>query len=202
MSVPAHGPFCQTKTYPTRCKDCAQDIFLLQCSCGSIVLFDELGWPWSKHICAGRAQAATGVGVGGTGALWTVTDELQDIFEDKVRRDRDPTSVPESSIVEPTEGASQTLLAVLRELRSNSHPVARLNNMPAAGVRLLGMNSKEKYWQTLLVDNGVRPNEHYSALAPHRLVADLKPNVMVMADLEAQVHGDWRHWVVKAIHAI
>ncbi len=46
-----HGPACNARTRPTRCRRCHEDIFFFTCDCGSRVLFDELGDSWTKHHC-------------------------------------------------------------------------------------------------------------------------------------------------------
>ena len=52
---PNHGLFCQSRTYRTKCWDCRAPIYVYQCSCGSVVLFDRLGSGWPLHTC-GRAS--------------------------------------------------------------------------------------------------------------------------------------------------
>jgi len=54
-----HGWWCNSRTYPLICKYCGSKIFHLSCDCGSSVLFDELGWPWPRHQCAGHASKLT-----------------------------------------------------------------------------------------------------------------------------------------------
>ena len=52
MSVPTHGPFCHTTTYPTKCPlGCGKVVFFFSCSCQSAVFFDALGEPWPEHHC-------------------------------------------------------------------------------------------------------------------------------------------------------
>lgn len=51
MSVPRHGVGCSTRTFPTKCSRCGDDVFFFSCTCGSKVFFDELGWPWPEHNC-------------------------------------------------------------------------------------------------------------------------------------------------------
>jgi hypothetical protein len=47
-----HGLWCGSRTFPLPCRYCAKPIFLFTCNCGSVVLFEELGTPWPKHLCA------------------------------------------------------------------------------------------------------------------------------------------------------
>ncbi len=57
MSPPTHGPHCRTIfCYPRACPDCRQEVYYWSCTCGSHVLFDELGEPWPKHECARRKR--------------------------------------------------------------------------------------------------------------------------------------------------
>lgn len=49
--MPAHGEWCNARTYPTTCPHCGQRVFFFTCDHGSRVFFDELGPPWPKHRC-------------------------------------------------------------------------------------------------------------------------------------------------------
>ena len=51
MSIPTHSINCYTKAYQTTCQDCNQSIWFFSCTCGSKVFFDDLGSPWTIHIC-------------------------------------------------------------------------------------------------------------------------------------------------------
>lgn len=46
-----HGIDCRKTTFPLKCRYCGNNIFFHSCSCGSRVLLDNLGPPWSKHDC-------------------------------------------------------------------------------------------------------------------------------------------------------
>ena len=54
--VPTHGPDCETRTWPTGCPTCGQQVFYFSCTCGSGVFFDALGPPWPIHRDAGDAD--------------------------------------------------------------------------------------------------------------------------------------------------
>ena len=49
--MPIHGPWCSTRTYPTRCRYCGDRVFYFTCDCGCKVFFDDLGPPWPEHRC-------------------------------------------------------------------------------------------------------------------------------------------------------
>ena len=46
-----HGWWCRTRTFPTKCRYCQQEVFFFSCNCGSAVFFDQLGPPWPIHPC-------------------------------------------------------------------------------------------------------------------------------------------------------
>jgi hypothetical protein len=56
MPIPTHGPQCETRTYPMKCKACRCSVYHLQCTCGSSVMFDTLD-PFELHICKGYAAS-------------------------------------------------------------------------------------------------------------------------------------------------
>jgi hypothetical protein len=54
-----------SKTYPTRCRECDDEIFFHTNGYGDVVLFDDLGPPWPIHLCyetrfAGRVVPSPG----------------------------------------------------------------------------------------------------------------------------------------------
>lgn len=56
-----HGPYCNSITFPTRCRFCGSEVFFFSCDCGSRVFFDELGYPWPIHNCMRSSTAGTSV---------------------------------------------------------------------------------------------------------------------------------------------
>jgi len=46
-----HGTWCNSRTFPTRCKYCGEEVFFFSCNCGCKVYFDGLGVPWPEHSC-------------------------------------------------------------------------------------------------------------------------------------------------------
>ena len=190
MSIPTHGPFCQTLVYPTRCWDCQQEIFVLECSCGSAVLFDQLGVPWPKHACSGRY-------LGGWGSAET-------LLPDGDRPASRTAEETESNIkrVDPTVGEQRSLLAVVRELHASTKRTAAIEALPEFGIRLLGLDPAINYWQITLVDNGIRPNESFTALLPGPVARGLKQHVMVMVEMTARGSGGQVNWVITDINPI
>ena len=61
MSLLQHNKSsCKTLTTPIWCWDCGTAVFYLRCTCGSKVLFKELGGSWDKHDCRSRVGRRTG----------------------------------------------------------------------------------------------------------------------------------------------
>ena len=212
MPVPTHGPFCQTLVYPTSCWYCQQDIHVLQCTCGSAVLFDALGSPWPKHECSGTG--GTG-GIGGSGLSgWEAVDVLRahgapishdvlkKIFPGEQSERRSAESSVDMKRIEPTAGQIKDLLAVIRELRASTSRTSAIDALPTMGKKLLGLDANVSYWQITLVQNHIRPNESYTALVPEYLARSLNRGTMVMASMTARVQGNFSCWVASDINPL
>ena len=212
MSIPTHGPFCQTWVYSTRCWDCQQDIHVLQCTCGSAVLLDALGAPWPKHACVGRGGAG---GIGGSGLSgWAAVNTLraqgvpispdvrQKIFP--IERQNVHNAEPEVAIkrIRPKNGERRSTLAVVRELYSSTKRTANVDALPELGLKVLGLDPKMRYWQITLVNNTARPNKSFTALVPNHLAQGLELGVMVMVEMFGSVGGDFADWVITDINPL
>jgi len=51
MAVPTHDSTCITFIVPTTCNRCGTKTYYFQCSHGSKVFFETLGYPWRIHLC-------------------------------------------------------------------------------------------------------------------------------------------------------
>lgn len=150
MSIPTHGPSCQTLVYPTSCWYCQQKIFVLECSCGSAILFDHIGAPWPKHTCVGYfGRWSTVATLQASGA--PITSAV--------------TAEPETEIkrIDPMAGELRAVVAIVRDLHSSTKRTESVKALPEFGRKLAGLNPKMNYWQITLVDNRSRPNESFAA---------------------------------------
>lgn len=203
MSIPTHGPFCQTLVYDTSCWYCQKAIFVLQCSCGSAVLFDRLGTPWPKHACGG---------IGGSGLSgWTAVEALRalgapitpdvmaKIFPGQGLSDRSVRQEITTRKIEPERDSQRSLLAVVRELNQDTKRTRDIAALPDLGRKLLGLDSRVRYRQITLVNNRVLPNESYTALVPDRLARGLRRDAMVTVAMRGGVAGEFAVWVVTDI---
>ncbi|HNO29939.1 MAG TPA: hypothetical protein PKN15_14195 [Chitinophagales bacterium] len=51
MGVPTHDSSCITFIKNTHCGRCGQSVYYFQCSHGSKVFFETIGYPWRPHFC-------------------------------------------------------------------------------------------------------------------------------------------------------
>lgn len=168
MPVPNHGPECRTTTYPTTCRDCGQEVYVMKCTCGSCVLFDELGEPWTLHEESCPGAAARELIADG----WTPRD-IRDLIQREARtrgieaghhgsvhvgapasrsRRREPVEVPPDGLAE----VSGRILS----LRACRDMLVRLNVKPTAMARaFMGKLADRAYTEVLLESDQCGPDE-------------------------------------------
>jgi len=215
MSVPTHGPFCQTLIYDTVCWSCQEEIYVFQCSCGSVVLFDECNPPWPKHVCGGTGDAG---GVGGSGISgWQAIDVLRangapitpDIIrkifaseESEPRKTKKAEEIFAIVKIDPKPKARENLIAIVRELPSSTKKTKSIESLTTIGIKMLGLDTRKHYRQITLVHNGTRPNKSYTALVPEDLIRNLDIDRIVMVEMMACIKGKHAHWVVTDINLL
>lgn len=201
MSVPNYGPFCQTVTYNTSCRSCQQQIYVMQCTCSSAVLFDELGWPWPKHVCDNTGGSDLSgwqaVDVLRAHGVSISHDIVQKIFPPNYQLSRESNREQIEIVkIEPVENSRQTILAVVREIEMETKKTKVQESLPEFGKKLFGIDPKLTCCQVTLVDNTDRPNKSFTGLAPSHLVEGLKYNSMVMAEMYGRVTPALSIWVI------
>jgi hypothetical protein len=104
--------------------------------------------------------------------------------------------------VQPRAMEQVTLLAVLRDLFTETKRTKSLNKLGEIGAKLLHL-PKGQLWQATLVVNSVRPNLTYTCMIPERLglPRDSK-NKMVFAQLQGRVVGVHAIWLVTDIRLL
>ncbi len=209
MSVPNHRASCQTWIYPTNCWGCGASIHILQCTCGSAVLFDEPRPPWPEHDCS-----ETGT-IGRSGLKgWVAADVLRAngigispkimamLFPEPTTRRK--TGPPSQAIkkVAPKPSQALDLLAVVREISRKTKRTTALSGLSGLGTKLLGL-PKGEIRQITLVANNERPNLSYTCVLPAALgIGEAAKHKMVFAKLEAKVAGDHAIWLVTSIELV
>lgn len=207
MSIPNHRVSCQTWMYATKCWYCGAQIHILQCTCGSAVLFDYPRPPWREHDCRS--------GIGGSGYLgWQAVDVLRSkgipIVEsvlDKIfpnaKNPRDALKAASTDIraVAPKR-VKRSLLAVVRELYDQTNRTERMKLLSGLGREFLKL-PPGAFGQITLVKNGTIPNLSYTCILPAILgLPKAAKNKMVFAEIEGR--GLPRHaiWIVTDIRVI
>ena len=209
MSIPNHRASCQTWIYPTNCWGCGARIYVLECTCGSAVLFDEPRPPWDEHDCS-----ETGT-IGRSGLKgWHAADVLRAngvAIEPKIMAMLFPPASPKKKIapsidpikkMEPKRGKSFHLLAVLREISEQTKRTAKVDALSDIGLRFLNL-PKGKLRQITLVVNSERPNLSYTCLLPASVnLPSYAKNKMVFAKIEAKIAGSHSLWLVTSIELV
>lgn len=212
MAIPTHGPSCRTWSYQTACWDCGEAIHVLQCTCGSVVLLQAMGWPWPQHECRSHSPASGGLGGSGLSG-WMAVNKLRrlgipitEAVMEKIFPEDSPASrdarTDDTRKVEPLGHGAKDLLAVLRELKRTTRRTVDIEDLPVMGKKLLGLEIHVRYWQVTLIRNDIQPNESYTALIPDPLARTLKRGVMVAAKIVARGLGSQVCWLVSDIRVV
>jgi hypothetical protein len=113
------------------------------------------------------------------------------VFPAKLRSGKVGAPPPSESMtaMHPEAGKKIDLVAIVRELLTDTKKTDRLNALGDLGTKLLKL-PKGDLWQLTLVVNSKRPNLTYTCILPARLglPKDAK-NKMVFAQIEAKVVG-------------
>lgn len=209
MSIPTHRADCQTWLYPTRCWSCNAHIHVLQCTCGSAVLFDET-WPdWEHHEC-GRNRGIGGSGISG----WEAVDVLRSyglpidarVF-DKVFPPGKSSAPKQNEVgiesVQPASDGTRVILAVLREFNQSTKRTKELEKLGALGRKLLGLPNRGRLWQLTLIVNNERPNKSYTCICPDAFEIGIRnKDQVVLATIEPRKGGSHAIWLVKDIRPL
>jgi hypothetical protein len=194
--------------YPTDCWGCGKPIHILQCTCGSAVLFDYPRPPWQEHECHS--------GIGGSGySGWQAVDVLKSmgfpIYESVLNKIFPKASSKQRALksasddikaVRPIRGVRRSLLAIARELHTETKRTEYLRALGNVGAKILNL-PPGPLWQITLVNNGKRPNLSYTCILPARLgLPKTAKNQMVFAEIEGRVAGEHRIWLVTDIQVI
>lgn len=115
---PAHGWWCNSRTYPTRCPYCKEKVFFFSCDHGSRVFFDSLGWPWPIHDCIDNI-------------IRQIDVQIQEEYANRVAQ-RSKKKEWEIPIVSQAPQENQTVCetGIVRET-SNSVDIYKKFNLPA-----------------------------------------------------------------------
>lgn len=209
MSNPTHSSSCRSWTYPVSCHGCPDEIFVHQCTCGSTVLFDDLGPPWPLHDCFTKAvkalKAVLKAGADPKAATFTPFADLKDLLG--------PAGSPESNVgssfpvapksgpgaqpstkqpietkkMGPIAGDVQHFIGVVREMSPKTKMLDQLYaEVGSIGIKAFGLPARRNAIQVTIVDTAGEPYESYTCVADKsRLDRAVKVDVMVGATLRS-----------------
>lgn len=167
----SHGPWCNSKTYPTRCKYCGERVFFFTCDHGCKVFFNELGWPWPEHRCPGYLIAQYGKEVIEQGlAVMMMTPGIEigrhidHEYTDKLKEHQDRPFVSEITRCDPYEGCATQEQGIVREMIEQVDIFHRLkiSEDSTMGVALLRPFVGRKVSQITIHTNALTEQDCYS----------------------------------------
>ncbi|MBD3342453.1 MAG: hypothetical protein GF353_25360 [Candidatus Lokiarchaeota archaeon] len=127
-----HGEWCGSRVFPIRCRYCDKSIYLFTCNCGCSVLFDDLGVPWPKHLCAeylidkfgfSRSQIDSLVNKRAE-ELGLEIPEIDHLFQEKIVQKKswdDPIKK-----INPEENGKKDVVGMIREIVDGINPYKKL----------------------------------------------------------------------------
>lgn len=154
-----HGPWCNSRTYPTRCKYCGEPVFFFTCDCGSKVFFDELGWPWPEHRCIqylaaqyGKEFVERAMSVQMMLPGRSATDHrIASSYAEVVRQCHEAPKPPRPRIVrcDPSESQMICDTGIVREIISQVDVFKKMDvpDDSVIGVQILGPLTRDKFGQ-------------------------------------------------------
>ena len=180
--IPNHGIFCQTWTYPTKYWDCGAQIHVLQCSCGSAVLFDHLGSGWPHHDCG--TTSARIQRIIRSDAEWErlrIHERMEAIQPGKKQWVSSP---PEAQRGAPP----RHFVATVQDPPAHTKRIARLDGESPFDLAAMNVGAgAQSYAQVTLRDTASAPHRIYPAIVERSaLPGELRRNMRVGVTLEAR----------------
>ena len=183
MPVPSHSSYCQTWIYKTSCWRCGQNIYVLQCTCGSAVLFNNVN-PFEYHSCLG--------GIGDSGISgWEAIDVLRaegmpltpEIFkivfgDTPAQNTKHP---PKLDIVSssPVLGKNLEIIVNLMDFNDSTKNTRRINGLNEIERQFEGIPKPlNNFQQLLFISNNGAEKTSYVVIAAKR---DIPNNVKALA---------------------
>jgi hypothetical protein len=183
---------------------------VFQCTCGSAVLFEQLGGSWPKHECAALGGAG---GIGGSGySGWTAIDVLRsqgvaitpEITNKIFGTGKSPkgSGPPDTKKIMPSDG-KKDLIGVVREVHTLTKNIKVLDELGSVGHALLGISKLGKLAQITVVSTNVRPNESFTfIIGLQKLDKSITKGQYVMAHLNGKVAGKHAIWIGEELNPL
>lgn len=192
----AHGRHCNSQTFPTKCRDCGDPIYVFTCNCGSAVLFEELGPPWPKHDCRSWNNP---------GGAFTVDEE----YSVQVRRAEQNRTATSIIRIAARDAATYRGRGVVREVTRDVDVFAKLGLPDATpmATAVLGELARQKVAQITVhvEDHGAAEFRSYTFLCADRLADRLNIERHDFLDLQLEtvsIPGGTNLWKAEGIEQL
>ena len=208
MGIPTHGPLCMTRMYRVNCWYCGSRIYVLECSCGSAVLFNYNKPPWDEHTCSG--------GIGDSGLSgWNAIEALQNAgmplskemmdtafgrkAKQAINRPDDLSAITQK--VEPRKGDIFEPILNLEGFYKNTKETKNANALLDIGRGIEGIPKNEKnFCQITFIRNHEDGRESYTALiASNKVPANIEKEKEHRSIFFVRLLGLKSWWLVDSI---
>lgn len=200
-------------TYKWTCPECFDPVFVHECTCGSFVMFEQLGDDWPKHDCfhtqyrklTARVMPILGAGADPQSATFKPFQDLKKHFGDAATGGVNPLPPMEEAPAAPDDDAaspeswikrmdpmdeSVSLIARVHDVQQKTRHIATLyESLGDIGRKLLGLPAESRARQITLVDCEGIPHESYTAIVDKERLAGIEAGVMVWANLQGRAAG-------------
>lgn len=220
MSIPSHGPHCTTWMYKTSCWYCTAQIAVLQCTCGSAVLFDEPEPPWPRHLCNGYGQdsnSSGGKGIGGSGISgWSAIDQLrssgmpitpktiQKVFGNPDEIEGNKTINPDIKAVRPRRGKSRDLIVHLMNFHQSTAVTKAAEKLSDIARQIEGLPDHQgKLFQVTMHHSLGTERHSYTALVPKSaLPSKISAHLKNHSVFHAHMIATQNYWFITDLHLL
>lgn len=208
MPVPSHSPYCQTWLYETSCWSCGQKIYVLQCTCGSAVLFNDVN-PFEHHSCLG--------GIGDSGISgWQAIDVLRAegmpitpeifkmVFGNTPAQNTDRPPKLDTVSISPVQGKNLEIIVNLKDFNDSTKNTRRINGLNEMARQFEGIpKTLNNFHQLLFISNNDTEKTSYVVLAAKK---DVPNNVKALAKQHAvffvKLLGTKNDWLLVGMEAL
>lgn len=209
MAIPNHLSSCQTWLFETRCWNCNNIIFVLQCTCGSAVLFNNNTSPFEHHTCSG--------GIGDSGySGWEAIEILRNagmpvspeimstVFGRKPEGGAQKISHSDIRKCPVECGENIQLILNLSEFHLETDNTIQANGLTEIAREFEGLPKDQSgFRQMTFISNNDEIRESYTALIANKTVPrNIKHLVKQKAVFFVQLKGLKTWWFIESLEKI
>lgn len=219
MYTPAHGAWCNARTYPTTCQYCGQRVFYFSCDCGCKVFFDSLGPPWPEHYCIEYAVHVLGSEVvqkamaermktpGRWGPGERIASEYERVISERAQAPK--RQAPRLIRRDPQLDKRVQAVGYVREMSQSINVYKRFDipEQSVLGDAFLGQLANEPFAQITLHTGDLSCNDgdSFTTLTATRLLEESTIGLGSLVEfvlLGCEVRERDRYWLCQHIHPV